>query len=159
MSPAKGSIDKLHTQWKQDRFFEIYPWRKIPNQAFNRHTPPLTAKSTTNVKTGLRHLQRLRFGGWKRKPTNTRTSHSTHKVAQRLKKVGCSPQLPDLSLKTNSSNYNSKVQLLHHNYCGEGGCGVGWQAWILFMSHMLYAFLGWKRQNLQKTTQRTSLWP
>lgn len=69
-------------------------------------------------------------------------------MAQGLKKVGCSPQLSDLSLKTNSSNYNSKVQLLWHNYCRGGGKHG------LFMSHMPYTFLGWKRQIHRKRANR-----
>lgn len=140
------SICKLHTQWKQDCVSEIFPWRKIPNEALNR---VFIVESTTKVKTRLRHIQILRFGGWKRKCTNIRASGFSHKVAQRLKKVGCSPQLSDLCLKTNSSNYNSKVQLLNHNYCwGEGGKNE------LFMSHMPCTFWGWKRQICRKRANR-----
>lgn len=42
--------------------------------------------------------------GKKREHANIKTVDSTHKVARRPKKLGCSPQLSDLSLKTNSSN-------------------------------------------------------
>lgn len=111
--------------------------------------PPFTVGSTTKVKIRWKHIQILKFWGWKRKPTSTRMSHSTHEVAQTLKKVGCSPQISDLSLKSNSSNYNSKVQLLWHNYCGGGGGKHG-----LFMSHMPYTFLGWKRQIYRKWANR-----
>lgn len=129
-SITKASIYKCHTRRKQDCFFENYLSRKTSNQAFNRHTPPFTVGSTTKVKVRRRHIQILKFWCWKRKPTSTRMSHSTHEVAQTLKKVGCSPQISDLSLKSNSSNYNSKVQLLWHNYCGGGVASMDYSCHI-----------------------------
>lgn len=145
MSITKRSI--LQTSYSEEAGLFLWNLHLEENSKW-RHNPPFTVESTTKVKTGLRHIQILRFGSWKRKHTNIRGSDSNHKVAQRLKKVGCSPQLSDLSLKTNSSNYNSKVQLLNHNYCWGGGKNE------LFMSHMPYTFWGWKRQICRKRANR-----